>query len=127
MSREYSDSVNQNLPLRKVWELLPNLCKLLTDNGKLKEKDFQPLNMYGVGSSDKCRDTLVLNRRRFVFLTNRALVASESKKKVDMELAASDKAEKATKRKAAVAEKRANPPAGKRAKKNPVVIAEIVA
>lgn len=81
--------------------------------------------MYGVGSSNKCRDTLVLNRRRFVFLTNRVLVASESKKKVDKKLAASDKAEKATKRKVAVAEKKANPSAAKRAKKNPIVAAEI--
>ena len=111
--------------MAKVSELLPTLYKLLTDNGELKEKDFQPLDMYGVGSSNKCRDALVLNRRRFVFLTNRALVASESNKKVDKELAASDNAEKATKRKVAVAEKKANPPAAKRAKKNPIVAAEV--
>ena len=111
----------------KVWELLPTLCALLKDNGELKEKDFQPLDMYGLGHANKCRDTLVLNRRRFIFLTNRALVASEYKKKVDKELAATDKAEKATKRKAAAEEKKANPPAAKRARKNPVAVAEIVA
>ena len=45
--------------------------------------------------------------------------------KVDKKLAASDKAEKATERKAAVAEKKANAPAAKRAKKNPVAATEI--
>ena len=90
----------------KVWELLPTLCALLKDNGELREKDFQPLDMYGLGHTNKCRDTLVLNRRRFIFLTNRALVASEYKKKVDKELAATDKAEKATKRKATAEEKK---------------------
>ena len=83
--------------------------------------------MYGLGHANKCQDTLVLNRRRFIFLTNRALVASEYKKKVDKELAATDKAEKATKRKAAAEEKKAHPPAAKRARKNPVAVAEIVA
>ena len=43
------------------------------------------------------------------------------------ELAATDKAEKATKRKAAAEEKKAHPPAAKRARKNPVAVAEIVA
>ena len=109
----------------KVWELLPSLCKLLKDNGELKEKDFEPLDMYGLGHANKCRDTLVLNRCRFIFLTNRALVASEFKKKADKELAVSDKAEKATKKKSAIAKKKANPPAAKRARKNPVVVAEI--
>ena len=54
-------------------------------------------------------------------------MASEYKKKVDKELAAIDKAEKATKRKAAAEGKKANLPAPKRARKNSVAVAEIVA
>lgn len=113
--------------ITKVWALLPVLCKLLKENGELKEKDFKPLEMYGLDADEKrCRDTLILNRRRFVFLTSPAVIASEIQKKNDKAALIDDK-DKAAKRKAAAAEKKANPQPRKRAKKNQAVVSEIVA
>lgn len=114
--------------ITKVWALLPVLCKLFKENGELKEKDFKPLEMYGLDVDEKrCRDTLILNRRRFVFLTSPAVIASEIQKKNDKAALIDDKADKAAKRKAAAAEKKANPQPRKRAKKNQAVVSEIVA
>ena len=105
-----------------VWEHLPKLCDIMKRNGELKEKDYDTLGI-GIMSEDQntCRDNLVLNRRRFIFLTNPALIVSEEQKRLDKLTAIDDKAEKAGKRKAAADERKANPKPKKIAKKNQVL------
>ena len=109
----------------KVWEHLPRLCRILKTKGEIAEKDYVPLGI-GVVDGGRCRDDLVLNRRRFLFLTNPAFIASEDKKREDKLSAANEKKEKAQKRKVAAEIKKAQPPPVKRVKKNPVAAAAVV-
>lgn len=105
----------------KVWEHLPRLCNILKTKGEISEKDYLPLQIASEGGMS--RDGLVLNRRRFIFLTNLAFIAREDQKRVDKLNAVEDKKDKAVKRKAAAEIKRAKPPAAKRVKKNAPVVA----
>ena len=106
----------------KVWEHLPRLCNILKTKGEIQEKDYLPLEI-GVIEPGRSRDNLVLNRRRFLFLTNPAFIAGEDKKREEKLALAEDKKEKAVKRKVAAEERKLQPPAAKRAKKNPVTVA----
>ena len=106
----------------KVWEHLPRLCNILKSKGEIQEKDYIPLKI-GVIEQGRSRDDLVLNRRRFLFLTNPAFIAGEDQKRLDKLALAEDKKEKAVKRKAAAEERKLQPQAAKRAKKNPVAVA----
>ena len=106
----------------KIWEYLPTLCNIFKEKGELMEKDLLPLGMseppqYG----KKSRDDLVLNRRRFCFLTNPALIQREAAKATLKDAAVVEKADKAGKRKAAAEEKRLAPKPAKRARRNAVV------
>ena len=105
----------------RVWANLPNLCNILKLKGELQEKDFAPLAMGGetpVGS--RSRDELVLNRRRFCFLTHPSLVMREAQKADEKGAAVEVKALKAAKRKSDAEAKRLNPPA-KKARRNAAV------
>jgi transposase len=114
--------------ITKVWELLPSLCKKMMEKGELSEEDYMPL---GFGSTSatykKSKDDLVLNRRRFVFLTNPALIQKENDKRVAKENDVILKLDSKNKRKLAAEAKKLLPPAIKRAKKNAVVVPDIFA
>jgi hypothetical protein len=110
----------------KVWEHLPRLCHILKTKGELAEKDYVPLGIGVVDDGGRCRDDLVVNRRRFVFLTNPAFIASEDLKKENKMSAVKEKKEKAEKRNAAADIKKAKPPPVKRAKKNHVAAAAVI-
>lgn len=66
-----------------VLNALPNLQKQLRTQGELLEKDFDDngirSNITGPGA---VKDDLVLTRRRYVFLTNPALIANEAAKRL---------------------------------------------
>ena len=109
----------------KVWEHLPRLCRILKTKGEIAEKDYLPLNI-GEIETGKCRDDLVLNRRRFLFLTNPAFIAKEDHKRIEKLSAAEEKKEKAEKRKVAAEVKKAQPLPVKRAKKNPLAAVAVV-
>ncbi len=85
----------------------------------------------GFGSTSatykKSKDDLVLNRRRFVFLTNPALIQKENDKRVAKENDVILKLDSKNKRKLAAEAKKLLPPAIKRAKKNAVVVPDIFA
>ena len=87
------------------------------------EKDYLPLNIAETG---KCRDDLVLNRRRFLFLTKPAFIPREDQKRIDKLSAAEEKKDKAEKRKVAAEVKKAQPLPVKRAKKNPLAAVAVV-
>ena len=96
--------------VNKVWEHLPRLCGILKSKGEIQEKDYLPLNI-GVPEQGKCRDDLVMNRRRFLFLTNPGFIASEDQKRLDKVAFAEDKKGKAVERKlAAEVRKSSHPP-----------------
>ena len=101
----------------KVREHLPRLCLILKTKGEIAERDYAPLGI-GVVQDGRCRDDLVLNRRRFLFLTNPAFIASEDQKRIDKLSVVNVKKEKAEKRKIAAEIKKAQPPPAKRVKKN---------
>ena len=109
----------------KVWEHLPRLCLILKTKGEIAEKDYAPLGI-GVVRDGRCRDDLVLNRRRFLFLTNPAFIASEDQKRIDKLSVVNVKKEKAEKRKIAAEIKKGQPPPAKRVKKNPADAAAAV-
>ena len=109
----------------KVWEHLLRLCHILKTKGEIAEKDYKPLEI-GVVGGGRCRDDLVLNRRRFLFLTNPAFIASEDKKRLDKLAAVEDKKDKAEKRKFAAEARKVQPQPVKRAKKNVEVVAAAV-
>jgi hypothetical protein len=113
----------------KIWAYLPTLCKILKEKGEIPEKDFLPLGMSEpVDPSKRGRDDLVLNRRRFCFLTNPFLIKREADKVLQKEAIAGEKADKVLKRKAAAEAKRLAPKPLKRARKNnPVIAADVVA
>jgi hypothetical protein len=114
--------------VQKVWEMLPTLSKLMMEKGELSEEDYQCLGFGDIDANGKkCRDDLVLNRRRFVFLTNPTLILKENQKRLDKEAAASVALEKSNKRKKNAEAKKLNPPANKKLKKNAVVVADIIA
>jgi hypothetical protein len=108
--------------VNQVHNALPQLCKLMKENGELKEIDYEVLGFDQGGQYHGDRDSLVLNRRRYVFLTNPAVIASEDAKRIAKCDAAELKKANALKRKEAAAERLA---AGvipkKRAKKNVLV------
>ena len=77
--------------------------------GELFESDYKCLSYSNLNMEGSSRDNLVLNRRRFVFLTNSALILrEEEKRKLNI-----DNAEKAAasqlKRKADAEEEKRNP------------------
>lgn len=110
----------------KVKEVLPQLCDLLKKNGELKEKDYEVLGFDEGEHYHADRDKLVLNRRRFVFLTSTEVIASEDKKRQDKVDAGLQRVEKAAKRKIAAEEKKANGGLPKkRAKKNAALIPDL--
>ena len=93
--------------------------KKMLKQGELFECDYECLGMTprtdGGGIS---RDNLVLNRRRFVFLTNPALLQREEEKKI-LKLASAEAAvAKKLKRQAAALEKVNNPQPKQQRKKN---------
>lgn len=112
--------------ITKVWEHLPRLCNILKTKGEIQESDYLPLNI-GVVAEGRSRDDLVLNRRRFLFLTNLAFIIKEDQKRLDKVTAAEEKTDQARKRKAAAEARKANPPAPKRQKSSAVVAADVVA
>jgi hypothetical protein len=112
----------------KVWEMLPTLISLMVEKGELAEEDYDCIGLSrNELNGKKSRDDLVLNRRRYVFLTNVKLIQKENQKRLDKTTAASDAFDKKMKRKLASDAKKSNPPEVKRAKKNAVVVAEIIA
>ena len=61
---------------------MPRLVEIMRENGELKESDFDELNIRNnIISSGKPKDELCMSRRRFVFLTNPALVKREYDRK----------------------------------------------
>lgn len=105
----------------KVWSLLPTLCDVLKLRGELQEKDFLPLGMSDeTPAGKKSRDELVLNRRRFCFLTHPSLVMREAQKADEKGVVLEDRALKAAKRKSDAEARRLNPPA-KKARRNAAV------
>ena len=102
----------------KVWSLLPTLCDVLKLRGELQEKDFLPLGMSDEAPArKKSRDELVLNRRRFYFLTHPSLVMREADEKGAV---LEDRALKAAKRKSDAEARKLNPSA-KKARRNTAV------
>ena len=87
----------------KVWKCMPQLCALMKENGELKEKDYEILGFDEGGQYTGDRDNLVLNRRRYVFLTNPAVIASEDAKRIAKITAADLKKNNSLKRKEAAA------------------------
>lgn len=111
----------------KVWSYLPTLCNILKEKGEIPEKDYLPLGMSEpVEPGKRGRDDLVLNRRRFCFLTHPSLIKREADKVVQKEAVVVEKAEKALKRKADAEAKRLAPKPVKRARKNARVIDAVV-
>jgi hypothetical protein len=114
--------------ITKVWEMLPFLMKIMMEKGELAEEDYDCLGLsFSEAAGKKSKDDLVLNRRRYVFLTNPKLIQKENQKRLDKETAALVALDNKNKRKLASDAKKLNPPAPKRAKKNAVVVAEIIA
>ena len=106
----------------QVKSALPQLCSLMKENGELKEKDYEVLGFDQGGHYHGDRDSLVLNRRRHVFLTNPAVIASEDAKRQAKVAAVDLKKETALKKKdAAAARLAAGVAPRKRAKKNVAV------
>ena len=88
--------------------------------------DYEVLGFEQGGHYHGDRDSLVLNRRRYVFLTNLAVIASEDAKRVATITAADLRKESALKKKdAAAARLAAGVVPRKRAKKNAVVEAAV--
>ena len=112
----------------KVWEFLPLLKKKMLQQGELFESDYKCLGMTPhADNGGASRDNLVLNRRRFVFLTNPALLQREEEKRnlkiANVETAA---AAKKLKRKADALEKLNNPqPKQPRKKNHPNLVLKI--
>lgn len=79
----------------------------------------------GLVEDGRSRDDLVLNRRRFLFLTNLAFIAREDQKRVEKLNAVEEKNDKAVKRKAAEEIRKAKPLAAKRVRKDNVVAAVV--
>ena len=105
----------------KIWSLLLTLCNILKLKGELQEKDYMPLGMGdATAAGRRPRDELVLNRRRFCFLTHPSLVMREAQKVDEKEAAAEERAVKAAKRKSDAEARRLNPPA-KKARRNAAV------
>jgi hypothetical protein len=112
----------------RIWELLPNLMERMMDKGELDEADYDCLGLSSsVVPGQKSKDDLVLNRRRYVFLTNPTLIQKENQKRLDKANAASVALDNKNKRKLASDARKLNPPVAKRAKKNAEVVAEIIA
>ena len=106
----------------QVRTALPQLCTVMKENGELKEKDYEVLGFDQGGHYNKDRDNLVLNRRRYVFLTNPAVITSEDAKRLAKVAAVELKKDNALKRKdAAAARLAAGVVPSKRAKKNVAV------
>ena len=112
----------------KIWAFLPTLSNILKEKGEIMEKDFLPLGMSDpIEPGKRGRDDLVLNRRRFCFLTHPSLIKREADKAGLKEAVAIEKADKVLKRKAAAEAKRMAPKPIKRARKNAPVVEPIVA
>ena len=117
--------------VQQVKNALPRLCALMKENGELKEVDYEVLGFDQGGHYHKDRDSLVLNRRRCVFLTNPAVIASEDAKRIAKVAAADMKKENALKKKeAAAARLAAGVVPKRRAKKNvevePAVVEAVI-
>lgn len=111
--------------ITRVWEHMPFLCNQMKTNRELSMKDLGRLDMDNMSRANgRCIDDLVLNRRRFVFVTNCAFIASEDDKKLAKEALETEKVAKAVKRKADAELKKQNPKPNKRAKKAGVVAVE---
>jgi hypothetical protein len=112
----------------KVWEMMPSLMKIMIEKGELAEEDYDCLGWSeNKEAGKKSRDDLVLNRRRYVFLTHPKLIEKENQKRLQKANAASVALDNKNERKLASDAKKLNPPSVKRAMKNAVVIAEIIA
>ena len=112
----------------RVMEVLPQLCELLKQNGELREADFEVLGFDQGINPHADRDSLVLNRRRFVFLHNVEVIRREHKKRQDKIDAEIQRLAKAAKRKSdALARAAAGIIPKKRAKKNDILVPEIIA
>jgi hypothetical protein len=112
----------------RIWKLIPNLMERMMDKGELDEADYDCLGLSSsVVPGQKSKDDLVLNRRRYVFLTNPTLIQKENQKRLDKANAASVALDNKNKRKLASDARKLNPPVAKRAKKNAEVVAEIIA
>lgn len=101
--------------VEKFYIHLPNLVNLMIDQGELYESDFECPGYPKLESKGKSRDDLVLNRRRFVFLTNPSLLRREEEKRLKKIAVAEEKVVNCEKRKVAAvekknAEKKNNPP-----------------
>ena len=108
--------------VKQVHNALPQLCTLMKESGKLKEMDYEVLSFEQGDHYHGDRDSLVLNRRRYLFLTNLAVIASEDAERVAKITAADLRKESALKRKdAAAARLAAGVVPRRRAKKNAVV------
>lgn len=108
--------------VNQVKRALPQLCALMKANGELKERDYEILGFDQGGHYNGDRDSLVLNRRRYIFLTNPAVIASEDAKRLAKAAAVDVRKENTIKRKeAAAARLAAGVVPRKRAKKNATV------
>jgi hypothetical protein len=91
-------------------------------NGELKERDYEILGFDQGGHYNGDRESLVLNRRKYIFLTNPAVIASEDAKRLAKAAAIDVRKENTIKRKeAAAARLAAGVVPRKRAKKNATV------
>ena len=94
----------------KVWQHLPILLIKMREQGELFESDFEPLGFHSdAREGTKSRDDLVLNRRRFVFLTHPALLQREEDKRVAKVVTLSANVARGEKRKADAAAKKLIP------------------
>lgn len=101
----------------KIWAYLPTMCNIFKEKGELFDKDYLPLGLSELPEQGrKSRDDLVLNRRRYCFLTHPSLIKREADKAGVKEAVAVEKAENVLKRKAAAEAKRLAPKPAKRAK-----------
>ena len=64
----------------KLFECLPILKGKMIAQVELFENDYECLGYSNINMEGSSRDNLVLNRRRFVFLTNSALILREEEK-----------------------------------------------
>ena len=67
--------------ISKFFECLPILKDEMIAQGELFESDYECLGYSNISMEGSSRDNLVLNRRRFVFLTNSALILREEEKR----------------------------------------------
>jgi hypothetical protein len=113
--------------VQQVKNALSQLSALMKENGELKEVDYEVLGFDQGGHYHKDRDSLVLNRRRYVILTNPALIASEDDKRIAKITAIESKKENTLRKKdAAAARLAAGVIPRKRAKNNGVIVPVVV-